>query len=209
MARTIEPVCRLCRREGVKLFLKGSRCHTPKCSITKRSYPPGMHRWRRGKRSEYCAQLREKQKVKRFYGVLETQFRRYFGEASRLVGNTGMRLMQLFELRLDNVVTRLGFAPSRAAARQLIRHGHVSVNGKTVDIPSYPCAANDIIAPKKRERSVVLVKKNTEANKFNTIPGWLEVDADNAQGKVKSVPQTPDEFAVEAKASLIIELLSK
>ena len=208
MARYTGPSCKLCRREGVKLFLKGQRCHTSKCALTRRTYPPGMHRWRRGKHSEYSTQLREKQKVKRFYGVLEAQFRRYFKNAERKSGPTGLELMRMFELRLDNVVTRLGFASSRSEARQLIRHRHFAVNGKHVDIPSYVCKPDDVIGPRENETAEKLVKKNLETTRFNTVPSWLVVDDADTSGKVLSIPAR-DEFSIEADTNLIIELLSK
>src|SRR5262245_38485461 len=153
MGRHIGPVCRLCRREGMKLFLKGTRCDTPKCAVERREGVPGMHQYRRGKQSEYALRLREKQKVKRYYGIFERQFRKYFDLASRRPGNTGDALMSIIERRLDNVITRLGFAPSRPAARQLIGHGHLTVNGRKVDIPSYLVRPGDDIKIKTRERS--------------------------------------------------------
>ncbi len=208
MARYTGANCKLCRREGIKLFLKGERCHTPKCALTKRNYPPGMHRWRRGKRSEYSLQLREKQKVKRFYGILESQFRRCFAEAERRKGSTGEVLLSMFELRLDNVLTRLGFAPSRSAARQVIRHGHIAVNGKKVDIPSFICSPGEIVEPRNNENSINLVKKHLETNRFNTRPNWLQLDEAKPSGHILSVP-AKDEFAVEVDTNLIIELLSK
>src|SRR5437899_2446479 len=158
MARTIDPVCRICRREGVKLFLKGARCETPKCAIERRNTAPGMHGYRRGKLSEYGVRLREKQKLKRFYGIFERQFRRYFELASRSPENTGEVLLSIMERRLDNVVHRLGFAPSRAAARQLVAHGHVQVNGKASDIPSLLLRAGDTVAVKNRPRALQLVR---------------------------------------------------
>src|SRR5437660_4014385 len=157
MARTTDPVCKLCRREGVKLYLKGSRCESPKCAIDRRNSAPGMH-VRRGKLSEYGIRLREKQKLKRFYGVLERQFRRYFELASRSTENTGEQLLSILERRLDNVVHRLGFAPSRYSARQLVSHGHITVNGKACDIPSLLLKAGATLAVKNRPRSVQLVK---------------------------------------------------
>lgn len=208
MARQLGAVCRICRREGIKLFLKGERCHTPKCALQRRPYPPGMHRWRRGKRSEYSMQLREKQKLKRFYGILEAQFRRYFAEAERRGGSTGENMMQLCELRLDNVLTRLGFAPSRAAARQLITHGHVCVNGRKVDIPSYVCKPGEVITPREKEASSNLLKKALETTNFNTVPAWLEIDQTQPAGKVLSAPSI-DEVSVEVDTQSIIELLSK
>src|ERR1041385_4933508 len=153
MARTIDPVCRLCRREGIKLYLKGSRCESPKCAIERRNQPPGMHT-RRGKQTEYGERLREKQKLKRFYGVLERQFRRYFTLASRSTENTGEALLSLLERRLDNVVHRLGFAPSRAAARQLVAHGHVKLNGKNCNIPSLIVKSGDTISVKNKPKSI-------------------------------------------------------
>src|SRR5712692_5031705 len=158
MARHIDSVCKLCRREGIKLFLKGSRCESPKCAIERRNQPPGMHGYRKGKPSEYGVRLREKQKLKRFYGVLERQFRRYFELASRSTENTGEALLSIMERRLDNVVYRLGFAASRAAARQLVSHGHVSLNGKASDIPSLLLKAGDVVAVKSRPRGLQLVK---------------------------------------------------
>src|SRR5207253_5037798 len=150
MARHTDPVCRLCRREGIKLFLKGTRCESPKCAIDRRNNPPGMHGYRRGKPSEYGVRLREKQKLKRFYGIFERQFRRYFELASRSPENTGEQLLAILERRLDNVVHRLGFASSRAGARQLVAHGHVSVNGHSCNIPSMLLRANDVVQMKKR-----------------------------------------------------------
>src|SRR5438270_7668616 len=161
MARHLDSVCQICRREGIKLYLKGSRCDSPKCAIERRDTPPGMHN-RRGKTSEYGTRLREKQKLKRFYGVFERQFRRYFELASRSPENTGEVLLSIMERRLDNVVHRLGFAPSRAAARQLVSHGHVQVNGRACDIPSMLLRAGDRITVKSRPRSVQLVKLNLQ-----------------------------------------------
>src|SRR6516225_1767782 len=158
MGRTTDPVCKLCRREGVKLFLKGSRCESPKCAIDRRNVAPGMHGYRRGKPSEYGIRLREKQRLKRFYGVFERQFRRYFELASRSPENTGEVLLSILERRLDNIVYRLGWAPNRASARQLVSHGHVSVNGKACNIPSMLLKAGDTIAVKNRPRSLTLVK---------------------------------------------------
>src|SRR5579883_3116086 len=164
MARTIDPVCRLCRREGIKLYLKGTRCESPKCAIDRRNVAPGMHGYRRGKLSEYGIRLREKQKLKRFYGVLERQFRRYFELASRSVENTGEVLLTILERRLDNLVHRLGFAPNRASARQLVLHGHVAVNGKACDIPSMLLRAGDTVAIKNRPRSQTLVRLYLQEN---------------------------------------------
>src|SRR5262245_25855168 len=160
MARNIDPVCKLCRREGIKLFLKGSRCESPKCAIERRNSAPGMHGYRRGKQSEYGIRLREKQKLKRFYGVLEKQFRRYFELASRSPENTGEVLLSIMERRLDNVVHRLGLAPSRAAARVLVSHGHVMLNGHACNIPSLLLKAGDTVTVKSRPRTLQLVKLN-------------------------------------------------
>src|SRR5690348_14607057 len=173
MARTIDPVCRLCRREGMKLFLKGSRCDSPKCAIERRNQPPGMHWQRRGKPSEYGHRLREKQKLKRFYGLLERQFRRYFELASRSPENTGEVLLTLMERRLDNVLHRLGFAPNRASARQLIAHGHVLVNGHKCDIPSLLLRIGDEISIKNSPRALQLVRLYLQENP-PPVPDFLE-----------------------------------
>src|SRR5579859_2625398 len=174
MGRTTDPVCKLCRREGIKLYLKGTRCESPKCAIDRRSMPPGMHGARRGKPSEYGIRLREKQKLKRFYGVFEKQFRRYFALASRSTENTGEVLLSILERRLDNVVHRLGFAPSRPAARQLVGHGHVLVNGKKADIPSLLLKAGDTVTIKNRKESIELVKLNQQQHP-QPIPDFLEI----------------------------------
>src|SRR5690348_13882506 len=164
MARQLDYQCKLCRREGMKLYLKGSRCDSPKCAIDRRNVAPGMHGYRRGKPSEYGIRLREKQKLKRFYGVFERQFRRYFELASRSPENTGEQLLSIMERRLDNVVHRLGFAPSRAAARQLVSHGHVLLNGRMANIPSMLVKAGDTVAVKSRPRTLQLVKLNLQEN---------------------------------------------
>src|SRR5580692_2531189 len=175
MGRTTDPVCKLCRREGIKLFLKGSRCDSPKCAIDRRNVPPGMHGYRRGKPSEYAIRLREKQKLKRFYGVFERQFRRYFELASRSKENTGEQLLSVMERRLDNVVHRLGFAPSRAAARQLVSHGHIVLNGYKCDIPSLLVKPNDIIKVKGRPNSLTLVRLFLQETHKEPVPDFLEV----------------------------------
>src|SRR5919199_2530208 len=164
MARQIDPVCKLCRREGIKLYLKGTRCDSPKCAIERRDFPPGMHNYRRGKLSEYGKRLREKQKLKRFYGVFERQFRRYFELASRSPENTGEVLLSIMERRLDNIVHRLGFAPSRYAARQLVSHGHILLNGRMANIPSLLVKAGDTVTAKSRPRTLQLVKLNLQDN---------------------------------------------
>ncbi len=173
MARTTDPVCKLCRREGVKLFLKGTRCEGPKCAIDRRNVAPGMHGYRRGKPSEYGIRLREKQKLKRFYGLLERQFRRYFELASRSTENTGEQLLTIMERRLDNVVHRLGWAPNRASARQLVSHGQVEVNGHSCDIPSRLLRAGDVVRLKNRPRALQLVRLNLQQNP-PPAPDYLE-----------------------------------
>jgi small subunit ribosomal protein S4 len=209
MGRHTGPVCRLCRREGLKLFLKGTRCDTPKCAIERRETVPGMHQSRRGKQSEYAIRLREKQKVKRYYGIFERQFRKYFDAANRRPGNTGDALMTLIERRLDNVVTRLGFALSRAAARQLIGHGHVTVNGQKVDIPSYLVRAGDVVAVKDRERSKKLAASALELEGTPPVPDWLDrTSADPPQGRVSRLPSMQD-IALPVNPQLIVELLSR
>ncbi len=191
MARHLDSVCQICRREGMKLFLKGTRCETPKCAIERRDTPPGMHN-RRGKLSEYGVRLREKQKLKRFYGVFEAQFRRYFAIASRSPENTGEALLSIMERRLDNVVHRLGFAPSRAGARQLVTHGHVLVNGKKCDIPSILLKAGDKVAIKSREHSVKLVKLNQQTHP-QPIPDFLEITgSEPPEGRLTRLPSRSD-----------------
>ncbi|MSQ94715.1 MAG: 30S ribosomal protein S4 [Gemmataceae bacterium] len=191
MARHIDPVCRLCRREGVKLYLKGSRCESPKCAIERRNQPPGMH-VRRGKMTEYGERLREKQKLKRFYGLLERQFRRYFDLAARSTENTGEALLSLLERRLDNVVHRIGFAPSRAGARQLVAHGHIQVNGKNCDIPSLVLKAGDKVGVKNRAKSIAIVKLN-QTGHMEPIPDFLEIiGAEPPEGRVIRIPSKGD-----------------
>ncbi len=208
MARYTGPVCRLCRRDGMKLFLKGSRCDTPKCGFDRRDSPPGMHQFRRGKLTEYALQLREKQKVKHYYGVLERQFRSYFGRATRASGNTGDVLLSLLERRLDNVVHRLGFGQSRAQARQLITHGHFMVNGQFVDIASFQVGAGDVIQVKNREKSLQAVTANLSENQRD-VPDFLNL-AEGAipEGRVARLPEVED-ISIPIQAQLIIELCSK
>ena len=190
MARHLASVCQLCRREGLKLYLKGSRCESPKCAIDRRDQPPGMHT-RRGKQSEYGVRLREKQKLKRFYGVLERQFRRYFALASRSTENTGEMLLSIMERRLDNVAHRLGFAPSRAAARQLVSHGHILVNGKFCNIPSIVLKAGDSVAVKSVKESMLLVKLNQQ--NAQPVPDFLEVTAtEPPEGRLIRLPTRGD-----------------
>ncbi|MBE7446312.1 MAG: 30S ribosomal protein S4 [Planctomycetia bacterium] len=208
MARYVGPQCRLCRREGEKLFLKGIRCDTVKCAIVKRKHPPGQFTWGRGKLSKYGIQFREKQKVKRFYGILDRQFKNYFKKAERQKGNTGENLLAMLERRLDNVVHLLCFAPSRKNARQLILHGHILVNEKKVDIGSYLVKAGDIVKPKNKEISQNIVKANIELVKGRNIPAWIQVRADTLEGVVTQLPVRED-ISVSAQEQLIVELCSK
>jgi len=209
MARYGGPVCRLCRREGVKLYLKGTRCDSPKCSIVKREQPPGVHIWRRGGRtSKYGLQLREKQKLKRTYGIMERQFRRMFQIATRTRGNTGEALLTLVERRLDNVVYSLGFAQSRPQARQLIRHGHVRVGDRKVDIPSYLVREGEVIKVAGKDKMKKLVAENLEITKSRGVPAWLELETDPPVGRVVRLPRR-DEIAAELQEQLIVELLTK
>jgi small subunit ribosomal protein S4 len=208
MARYIDASCRLCRREGEKLFLKGERCYTNKCAISRRAYAPGQHWQQRKKISEYGIQLREKQKARRFYGVLENQFRRYFEIAAATKGITGENLLQILESRLDNVVYRLGLATSRPEARQLVRHGHFTVNGKKVNIPSYLIKAGDIISVKEKSKNSPKFKAITEIAGSKVIPQWLEFDAANLSGRVVSLPSR-EEIDLPIKEHLIVELYSK
>ena len=207
MARYTEAVCRMCRREGQKLFLKGDRCYT-KCALENRSYPPGQHGQGRSKSSEYGQQLREKQKAKRYYGVLESQFRSYYEMAERRQGKTGENLLSILECRLDNVVYRLGFAMSRAEARQMVSHGHFTVNGRKVNIPSYQVKPGMVITLKESSRGIEKIKANIEANAFRPAPKWLEYDANNQIAKVVGVPAR-DDIDLPIEEHLIVELYSK
>jgi small subunit ribosomal protein S4 len=192
MGRHLDPVCKLCRREGIKLYLKGARCDSPKCAIERRENAPGMHGFRRGKLSEYGVRLREKQKLKRFYGVFEAQFRRYFALAARSTENTGEVLLSIMERRLDNVVHRLGFAPSRASARQLVSHGHITVNGQAANVPSLLLKPGDTVAVKNRPRSLQLVKLNLQGNP-PPVPDFLERTAtEPPEGKLVRLPTRAD-----------------
>ena len=209
MARYIGPVCRLCRREGMKLFLKGERCYTEKCAIEKRNFAPGQHgKLRKAKLAGYGLQLREKQKVKRIYGVLEDQFRRYFEAAERTRGITGETLLQLLERRLDNVVYRLGLSTSRAQARQLVRHGHFLINGKKVDIPSYSVKAGDVVTVLARSHKNTTIQHAIEEVKGRGIPDWLTFDAAAISGKIMSLP-TREQINLPVQEQLIVELYSK
>ena len=207
MARYTEAVCRMCRREGQKLFLKGDRCYT-KCALENRSYPPGQHGQGRSKSSEYGQQLREKQKAKRYYGVLESQFRSYYEMAERRQGKTGENLLSILECRLDNVVYRLGFAMSRAEARQMVTHGHITINGRKVNIPSYQVKPGMIVALKESSRGIEKIKANIEANAFRPAPKWLEYDQTNNLAKVIAVPAR-DDIDLPLEEHLIVELYSK
>ena len=208
MARYTNAVCRLCRRENQKLFLKGDRCYTDKCAISNRPYPPGMHGQGRSKTSEYGMQLREKQKAKRYYGVLETQFRKYFEMAERRSGQAGENLLSILESRLDNVVYRLGFAMSRAEARQLVSHGHFTVNGRKVDIPSFLVKPGMVITVKPSSRDLDKIKANVENNASRQPPKWLDYDAGNMLAKVVGTPAKED-IDLPIEEHLIVELYSK
>ncbi len=207
MARYKDSVCRLCRREGMKLFLKADRCYTDKCAVDRRAYAPGEHGQGRKKVSEYGLQLREKQKARRTYGVMEKQFRKYFVEAERQKGVTGENLLRLLERRLDNVVYRLGFAGSRPQARQLVLHGHFTVNGAKVDIPSYLVEAGDVVAVKNKSQSIQVFQGAKEAG-IASVPSWLERDLENLQARVVSLPEV-DDLDVPIEAHLIVELYSR
>ncbi len=207
MAKYTGPVCRQCRREGMKLFLKGDRCHTGKCAIDRYPAAPGQHGTSRRKPSGYSVQLREKQKVKRIYGVLESQFRIYFDKAENMKGASGENMLQLLERRLDNVVYRLGMADSRAQARQLVNHAHFNVNGKKVDIPSYSVQAGDVISVREGSTDIEMLKKLREGT-TKLIPAWLELDSANLSGKVISLPQRSD-IDMTIDELLIVELYSK
>ena len=208
MARYTGAVCRHCRREGLKLFLKGERCYTDKCAIERRNYPPGEHGQARPKFSEYSIQLREKQKLRRIYGVLERQFRRYFAMADRGRGVTGETLLQLLERRFDNIVYRLGFATSRAEARQLVWHGHFRVNGRKVDVPSYLVRPGDTITVRERSRQVARIREALELAQRRGVPEWLEVSAEAFAGSVKALPARAD-LTMPINEKLVVELYSK
>ena len=208
MARTLGPKCRLCRRDGDRLYLKGQRCHTAKCAVAKRAYPPGMHGFRRGRPSEYGVRLREKQKAKRIYGVLERQFRKYFAEADRLRGNTGANLLILLERRLDNAVYQLGFADSRSQARQFVAHGHVTVNGKKIDASSHLIKVGDVIAPKTRKKSESMARERQEAMQGRSAPEWLTLEAKELRGTVNRLPARED-VSIPINEAYIVEFSSR
>lgn len=209
MARYTGPVCRLCRRDGMKLFLKGTRCDTAKCAFERRDTPPGMQQARRGKLTDYAIHLREKQKVKHYYGVLERQFRRYFAQAERSKGNTGDNLLTLLERRLDNVIHRLGFGLSRAQARQLVNHGHITVNGRTVNIPSYQVRPGDVIRAKNKAASLGCVRQALGEGSGRELPDYLSVDPEGVpEGIVGRLPSVED-VSLPVQTQLIVELCSR
>ncbi len=210
MGRYLGPSCRLCRREGVKLFLKGIKCETAKCQVEKRqrNLAPGMHGWRRPRASEYGVRLREKQKVKRYYGVMEKAFKRYFNKAERVKGNTGVVLLQLLERRLDNVVYKLNFAASRKAARMFISHGHVHVNGRKVDVSSYCISVGDVVSVKKSDKSKKCVKEQLDSNPNYTTQGWLQLDREKLQATVVALP-TRDDIQIPVEEQLVVEFCSR
>ena len=209
MGRYIGPVCRLCRREGVKLYLKGERCYSPKCAMERRPYPPGQHGQKRARRpSDYAVRLREKQKLRRIYGISERQFRNLFEEASKKKGVTGSVFLGLLESRLDNVVYRLGFAVSRRQARQLVRHGHITVNRRRVDLPSYRVRPGDEIAVAEKSRNLELIRQNLEAMKGRKVGPWLSLDVEGMKGKFLRLPDRED-LALPVNEQLVIEFYSR
>ncbi|MCR4616153.1 MAG: 30S ribosomal protein S4 [Clostridiales bacterium] len=208
MARYTGAVCKLCRREGKKLFLKGDRCYTGKCSLERRAYAPGQHGQGRKKTSEYGLQLRAKQQAKRYYGIQEGQFHKYFLMAERKKGVTGENLLRICESRIDNVVYLLGWANSRAEARQLVTHGHFKVNGKKVDIPSYLLKAGDVVSIKEKSRESDKIKEILEANASRPVPQWLDLNADDCEAKVTAMPER-DQIAAPVEEHLIVEFYSK
>ena len=208
MARYTDAVCRLCRRERMKLYLKGERCFTAKCAIQRRNQIPGMHPWSRGAKKEYGERLREKQKVKRFYGILDAQFRRFYEMAEKQRGDTGINLLILLERRLDNVVRRAHFAVSVRQARQFVVHRHIAVNGKIIDIPSYLLKPGDVISPAQRETSKRLVQEAYESGIGLEIPSWLSIDEENLTAKMIEMPNR-EEVPIEVREQLIVEFASK
>lgn len=208
MARYTEAVCRLCRRAGEKLFLKGERCYTPKCGVEKRRKPPGSQPLRRRRTSDWGTQLREKQKARQIYGVMERQFLKYFTEAQRRPGMTGSHLLQLLEERLDNVAYRLNFADSRNQARQLVRHGHITVNGRKVDIPSYHVKVDDIVMWKEKSKDTVIYAQMSQNIPRRPLPTWLSLDPQNMSGRILSLPDTTD-IDTEIDVRLVVEFYSR
>ncbi len=207
MGRTIGPVCRLCRREGMKLYLKGEKCYTEKCPVHKRPVPPGMHGQGRRKLSDFGVRLREKQKLRRIYGIYETQFKNYFQKAAKATGVTGVRLLQLLETRLDNVVYRLGYATSRKEARQMVAHGHIAVNGRKVTIPSYQVRPGDVLAPTVRGRDHPRVKE-VAAGGVRSLPSWLALSTTTLEGRIVALPAR-EEIDVPVQEQLIVEYYSR
>jgi small subunit ribosomal protein S4 len=211
MARYIGPVCRICRREAMKLFLKGERCFTEKCAIEKRNFVPGQH----GRDTKvkkligYAQQLREKQKARRYYGLLETQFRNLFEKASRVKGVTGDVLLGMLERRLDNVVYRMGLGTSRAQSRQIVRHGHILVNGKKVNIPSFTCKPNDVVEVREKSRKNPTILHALEATAHQPSPNWLDVDRENLKGRLSQMPKREDFVQIQLNEQLIVELYSR
>ena len=208
MGRYTDSVCRLCRRESLKLYLKGERCYSDKCAADRRAYPPGQHRQERVKFSQYRIQLREKQKVKRMYGILEKQFYNYFKQAARQRGKAGENLLILLERRLDNMIYRLGFAESRNEARQLVRHGHLLLNGKKINIPSCLLRAGDVIEVREKSRKMVRLLESLESAPRRDVPSWLELDQKNLRGVVKALPKR-EELTMPIKEQLIVEFYSR
>jgi len=208
LARYTGSVCRLCRRENLKLYLKGDRCYSDKCAFERKGYPPGQHGQSRSKHSDYGIQLREKQKVKRIYGILENQFRRYFEKADKMKGITGENLLLFLERRMDNMVFRLGFASSRSEARQLIRHSHFLVNGRKVNIPSYLVSPGEIVEVREKSRKIPRIVESLEAVARRGVPHWLELDKENVKGKIVSLPSRED-LTMPIQERLIVELYSK
>ena len=208
MARYTGPVCRQCRREGQKLFLKGDRCYTDKCGVQRRAYPPGQHGQGRKKASEYGTQLREKQKTRRYYGILESQFEKYFEMAAAQAGMTGENLLRILETRMDNAIYRLGFGMSRPESRQLVRHGHFTVNGHKMNIPSYLLKVGDVIALAPSSRTIEKIKDTVEGNATRPLPKWLDFDRNTLQAKVIALPERSD-IDLPVEEHLIVELYSK
>lgn len=210
MARYIGPVCRLCRREGMKLFLKGERCHTDKCGIERRNVPPGQHgKDRRPKLAGYGLQLREKQKARRVYGVLERQFRSQFEKASKMKGITGEQLLSMLERRLDNVIYRMGFGTSRAQARQVVRHGHIQVNGRKVNIPSFVAKVGDLVEVREKSRKNPTILAARDATAHAPCPNWLDVDREALRGRIIAMPRRDELVQIQLNEQLIVELYSK
>lgn len=209
MSRYSGPVCRQCRRENSKLFLKGDRCYTDKCALERRNYAPGQHGQRRTKVTDYGTQLREKQKMKRTYGLQEKQFRLYFAKADRMKGVTGENLLMLLERRLDSAIYRLGFSVSRAQARTLVRHGHFQVNGQKVNIPSYLVSPNDVVTLREKSREVACINESLDSVMRRGLPSWVELERDTFKGTIKTLPVRSELTTPEFQEQLIVELYSK